>query len=179
MDRETGSIPRDLLEKYFKEDPRLIAAFEDQSIAVAQTIEVVDGAVTATTRLQDATVVTLSPNDELNNEFIMTGGDGTDLSVVPGSVKVDVDETVARVTNDSVTFVPPGHVTLFLPAEGTLISAEQPATLYAKTLDKPTFTAPVIINGLVTADTDAAAAAAGVPVHGLYLDGNHVCLRRT
>lgn len=174
--QEEVSIPRDLLEKYFKDDPRLIAAFENQSIAVAESVQVVEGQASATSRIQDATVVTLSPNEDFNNEFLLTRGEGTRLSILPGSVKVDVDETVARSEGNVMLIVPGGtggFVTLFLPASGNLVSDVEPAQLYNKTLNKP------IITGLVDCNTDEEAAAAGVPVNGMYRDGNVLCIRRT
>lgn len=173
------SIPRDLLGKYFKDDPRLIAHFEDQSLAVAQAVEVVDGTVTATDQLQDATVITLSANSVFNNEFLLINGDGTEREILPGTVSIKVDKTVARVSQYSATFVAPADVTLFLPVEGELLSTATPATVYNKTLVKPTLQSPVIIHGLNHYDTDAEAAAGGVPIDGLYRDGNVVCVRRT
>ena len=170
MDK-SSLIPRDLLGKYFGEDPRLIAAFEDQALAVAETVEIVDGTVGATNRLQDATVVTLSANEVFNNEFLLTPGDGTQLAVTAGKVAINVDQTVARVAQNSARFVPPAHVTLFLPATGTLVSDTAPAILYEKTLNKPS------MSGLVNANGDTSAAAAGVPIGGVYRDNTTLKIR--
>jgi hypothetical protein len=170
-DNQQLYVPRDLLAKYFADDPRLISHFEDQALAVAQTVEITGGNVSTTERLQDATVVTLSANADLNNEFLLSGGDGTKLAVTAGSVKVNVDETVARATGFTVTLAPPAHVTLGLPAEGTLISDTYPAVLYNKQLVTP------LLSGLINAATEAAAAAAGVPVGGMYRDGTTLKIR--
>lgn len=171
MSDQIHSIPRDLLEKYFEKDPRLISAFEAQSEAVETIMDPTTGAVQATSALQNATVITLSSNAVFNSEFILTNGDGTALEIAEGTVSIRVDDTVARTSGPKVTFVPPGPVTLGLPGEGTLISDAAPATLSQKTLDKP------LVPGLVDAVSQAAAAAAGVPMWGMYRDGNDLKVR--
>jgi|SRR6187399_3023076 len=173
MAEHEAFVSRDLLEKYFGEDPRLLSAFETQARLVAETAEVVGGNVTATSRLQDATVVTLSPNDDLTNEFLLSGGDGTKLAITAGSVKVNVNNTVARVTANSVKFVPPANITLGLPGEGTLISDTYAASLYNKQLVKP------LLSGLINAASNPDAAAAGVPIGGMYRDGTTLKIRLT
>lgn len=165
------SMPRDLLEKYFEKDPRLVAAFEDQSAAVEAVMDTATGTVQATDALQNATVITLSANAVFNNEFILTNGDGTALTISEGSVSIKVDSTVVRTSGPSVEFSPPGAVTLGLPANGTLVSDVAPAVLYAKTYDKP------ILQGLINAASPAAAASAGVPLWGMYRDGDVLHVR--
>ena len=142
-------VPRALLAKYFGEDPRLVRAFELQAEVVAGHDEILQVNVAATGELQDATVVTLSPNTALANEYVLTQGDGTALRVAPGSLKIDVDPTVARAPNYPVTLLAPVGVTLQLPAGGQLMSDTDAGPL-------------------VNAATDAAAAGAGVPVGGVY-----------
>lgn len=178
MAQEKGGIPRDLLEKYFRDDPRLIAALEEQSIAVTEAVEIADGAVSGTQRMQDATIVTLSQNEDLNNEFILKDGDGTTVTFVVGLVQIDVDKTVARAADNGVTFIAPAEVTLFLPVEGELTSNVAPQEMFNKNLNKPVLHQPVL-SGLVNADTDSEAAAAGVALYGMYRDGNVLCIRRT
>jgi len=168
--RQPNAIPRSLLEKYFGKDPRLISHFEDQSIAVQEVVDVSGGTVQATEALQNATVVTLSPNEVFNFEFLLTNGDGTKLNITAGSLKIDADDTVVRCTKP-LRIDPPGAAKLGAPGEGVLISDSWPATLYNKTLNKP------LLSGLVNANTDADAATAGVPLGGMYRDGNVVCVR--
>jgi hypothetical protein len=173
---QTHNIPRDLLGVYFSKHPRLIAHFENQALAVMDSKT---GIENATLSMDDATVITLSTNAGFTNEHVLSNGDGTAIVEEPGTVKIDVDNTVARTSGSSVIFQSSGDVNLGLPQSGTLISDSTPATLTSPSMNQPTMAGPVIINGLVTANTDADAATAGVPVHGLYLDGNHVCMRRT
>jgi len=170
-DDEQLYAPRDLLAKYFADDPRLISHFENQALAVAQVAEVTGGAVTATERLQDATVVTLSTNESLTNEFVLSSGDGTNLRIIAGHLAIDADDTVVRCEGGGVKLLAPANVTLLLPVEGTLVSDTAPAKLYSKTLDKPGMT------GLVDAVSNAAAAAAGVAIGGIYRDGTTLKIR--
>jgi len=170
-DRIAPAIPRDLLEKYFKDDPRLVSHFEEQSIAVQEVVDVSSGTVSATESLQNATVVTLSPNAVFNNEFVLTRGDGTKLRFVAGVIQIDADDTVVRCEGGGVKLLAPANVTLLLPVEGTLVSDTSPAKLYSKTLDKPGMT------GLIDAVSNAAAAAAGVAIGGIYRDGTTLKIR--
>jgi hypothetical protein len=167
---EYAGIPRDLLSKYFGKDPRLVSAFENQSIAVQTAYDATTGTVGATNALQDATVVTLSGNDVFNNEFILTAGSGIKLDIAEGTVTVKVDDsTVARCSGYGISFVPPGPgITLLLPIKGTLLSDQAPATLFQPKM-------PTLIN----AATQAEAAAAGVPLWGVYRDGNDLKVRNT
>jgi len=160
---DLNSIPRHLLEKYFGNDPRMVAAFENQSLAVQEATET---SVAATGALQDASVVSLSPNDALNNEYILGPGDGTTLTLTAGAVSVDVDASVARASGGVVTLVAPASVTLFLPAGGELLSSTVPAKL-----TQPSMT------GLANASSDANAAVAGVPVGGIYHNAGALRIR--
>jgi hypothetical protein len=157
------AIPRDLLAKYFGKDPRLVSAFEEQARTVLQNT---DDIVAATESLQDASVVTLSPNAAFGNEFILGNGDGTRIEPGPGAVTISVDDTVARSVGGKVTFTAPGAVNLALPVSGTLVSDTAPGRLY-----RPS------IAGLVAASSDSAAAAAGVPVLGVYHNGGALRIR--
>jgi hypothetical protein len=158
-DGQTHPIPRDLLGKYFGNDPRLISAFENQALAVMETATAIGGAT-------DATVVTLSPNAAFAGEFVLSNGDGTVIASEPGQVAVDVDSTVARSNGPKVTFQPPGAVVLGLPTRGTLLSDAAPSVLYH----------PSMV-GLVNASSDSAAAAAGVAVGKVYHNGGDLRIR--
>jgi hypothetical protein len=142
-------VPRELLAKYFGQDPRLLNAFEAQAQVVAEHSDVLSNSVAATGALNDATVVTLSKNDAFDHEYVLTPGDGTDLNITSGSLKIDVDPTVVRSGGPQVTLNAQATVTLALPHAGTIIS------------DKDS-------GALVAAANDAAAASAGVPIGGIY-----------
>jgi hypothetical protein len=145
-------FPRDLLAKYFANHPRLLHAFESQAQAVGESQA---ASVAATDALDAATVLTLSPNAAFSNEYVLGPGDGTEIEATPGRAKINVDDTVARATGGKVVFQAPADVVLSLPNQGTLLSDAEPMN------------APRIV-GLVNAASDAAAAAAGVPVSGIY-----------
>ncbi|PYJ10822.1 MAG: hypothetical protein DMF06_05310 [Verrucomicrobia bacterium] len=155
-------VRRDLLARYFGNDPRVLAAFEDQALTVQANSEALESTVAATTNLQDASVVTLSANEALTNEFRLVPGDGTELEVTAGLLKINCDDSVVRCEGGAVRLMAPAPVTLFLPVEGELLSNTFPATVYNKVLDKPK------LQGLANAASDAAASAAGVPVGGVY-----------
>ena len=145
-------FPRDLLEKYFGRDPRLVRAFEEQANSVQETQA---GTVAATQSIEQATVVTLSPNAAFANEYVLRDGDGTRVLAPPGVLQIDVDESVARALNFAVEFEAPGVVRLGLPAEGTLVSDVAPAVMSQKNLNAPR------LSGLTNAASDAAAACRG------------------
>lgn len=138
-------IPRHLLEKHFAGDQRMILAMEQQS-------QTVNGSVEATAALKDATVIVLSPNGDFANERVLHLGPGIQMEVTDDAVKLSVDSVVFS-QNYPVTLVARGTTTLLLPLSGELVSSIKPR------IDPSTLGAYV---------DDAAAAAAGVPVGGLY-----------
>src|SRR5438105_2690289 len=70
-------IPRHLLEKYFGDDPRMVAAMEEQS----QAVETSTAAVAATDALKDATVIVLSPNGDFTNERVLEWDEGIEVEL--------------------------------------------------------------------------------------------------
>jgi hypothetical protein len=154
------------LEQFFGNNPRLLAAFEEQASAV----ESVTTGVEETSALKDATVIVLSANGDFTNERVLEIGDGIDVQVTDTTVVFSVKD-VARTQDFGVTFVPPAEVELFLPPEGTLVAAEVAATLFKKTLDAPK------LASLGNFANDAAAAAGGVPVTGVYRNGSVLMIR--
>lgn len=157
---------REDLAQFFGSNPRLMRAFEDQSIAVQDATEGVE----ATSALKDATVIVLSPNGDFANERVLEIGDGIDIDITDTAVRFSVKD-VARTADFGVTFIPPAEVELFLPPEGTLVAAEIETVLLKKTLDAPKLT------GLGNYANDAAAAAGGVPVTGVYRNGSALMIR--
>lgn len=139
------TIPRYLLAKHFAGDERMIRAMEDQSKTVS------DG-VASTSALADATVIVLSANGDFTNERVLEVGDGIAIEITDSTVKFSV-ENVAMALNYPVTLLAKGPTNLILPLNGTLLNAE----------------APVLnMTNLAAYANDAAAAAAGVPIGGLY-----------
>jgi len=162
-------IPRDLLAKYFGDDPRLMAAFEDQSIAVAETSEAVGVQKEATDALQDAYFLTLSPNSTLPNERVLEAGPG--ISLADDGANLTIGSAIVVQGGFNVTFTAVAGVNLNLPANGTLATIEGDETLSNKALS-----APRLISLGDYAD-DIAAAAAGVPVGGVYRTGSALKVR--
>jgi hypothetical protein len=139
------TIPRYLLDKHFAGDNRMIRAMEDQS-------KVVTDGVAATSALADATVIVLSPNGDFTNERVLQVGDGIKVEITDDTVTLSV-ENVAMTQGYPVTLIAQGLTELVLPAVGTLVSNTNPQ---------------VDVSTLGAYANDAAAAAAGVPVGGLY-----------
>lgn len=157
---------RDDLAQFFGNNPRLLRAFEDQSIAVQDAAE----SIGATAALKDATVIVLSANGDFTNERVLEIGDGIDVEITDTAVRLSVKD-VARTQDFGVTFVPPAEVELFLPPEGTLVAAEIETTLLKKTINAPK------LSGLGNYANDAAAAGGGVPVTGMYRNGSVLMIR--
>jgi hypothetical protein len=118
---------------------------EDQSQSVT------DG-VAATSALADATVIVLSPNGDFTNERVLQVGDGIAMEITDDAVILSV-QNVALTQAFPVTFLAQGLTNLVLPVAGTLVSSDSPT---------------VDVNTLGAYTDDTAAAAAGVPVGGLY-----------
>lgn len=159
----TNIINRDLLAVAFPQQPRIQRAFEDQAIAVADTVNATVQAVEATEALQDATYLTLSANTALANERVLALGGGLSGLTETGRFTLSLNSTVARVSGPySVSFVPDGDCTLFLPLTGTLATRAGVEVLSNKTLTSPK------VSGIGDYADDAAAALGGVPVGGIY-----------
>lgn len=141
------TIPRWLLAKHFAGDERMIRAMEDQSATV-------ETGVAATSALKDATVIVLSPNGDFTNERVLEVGDGIAMEITDQTVKLSVNN-VAISQGYPVLLIAQGLTRLILPLSGTLVSGENPV---------------VDVTTLGAYANDAAAAAAGVPKGGLYLN---------
>jgi hypothetical protein len=150
------TIPRYLLEKHFAGDLRMIRAMEDQSQAVT------DG-VAATSALQDATVIVLSPNGDFTNERVLEVGDGIKVEITDDTVKLSV-QNVAMVNGYPVTLNANSPANLILPVGATLVAGEYPM---------------FDVSTLGNYANDAAAAAGGVVVGQAYRNGSTFCVRVT
>lgn len=159
---------REDLAQFFGSNPRLMRAFEDQSAAVEEATN----SLAATIAMKDATVIVLSANGDFTNERVLEVSDDIDVEVTATTVKLTVKK-VARTEDFGVTFVPPAQVLLFLPPDGTLVSAESPALLENKTFRAPFLAA--IPNHV----DDAAAAAGGVGITQVYRNGSVLMVRVT
>lgn len=148
--------------------PRLLRAFEDQASAVEDaTSNVAD-----TQALKDATVIVLSANGDFTQERVLEVSDDIEMEITDTTLKLKV-KNVARTQDFGVTLIPPAEVELFLPPNGTLVSAEAPAILENKSLVAP------LLADIPNFANDAAAAAGGVDVAQVYRNGSVLMVRVT
>jgi len=170
------TLNRDALTRALNGDRRLVAAFEQQAIAVGETQDAVTVQADATEALQDATVLTLSPNGALTNERVLKLGDGVRAIDDGTYLTLFVDDRFAHVAGGfRVDLTAQGDTAVVLPLGGMLATVDGEETLTNKTLD-----AAVLVAAILNASeyaTDAAAAAGGVPVGGLYLKAGAVFRR--
>lgn len=165
------TLNREALTKALNGDRRLVTAFEQQAQAVTETQEATSLQVDATQALQDATVLVLSPNATLTNERVLKLGDGV-RAVDDGTyLTLSVDDRFAHVAGGfRLDLTTQADTVLVLPLEGILATVGGVETLANKTL------ASAILTASEYAD-DAAAAAGGVAVGGLYLKAGAVFRR--
>lgn len=156
------SLRRDLLAAAFNGDERLIRAFEEMGEAAEASQNTLETTVGATGALQDAYVLTLSPNDVFTNERIFTAGDGIALDNDGELLTVTVTGR-AKALNYDINLIAEGETTLNVPLEAAhLIGDVNPSG---------------VIPGSYA--SDAAASAGGVPVGGLYHNGGALRIRLT
>lgn len=168
MTDTTFFIDREELSRVF--NPRAAMMFEEMQRRVASTEETVDANLGETGALMEAAFVTLSPNTELPNEYVLGVGEGLRLEVGSGTVSLFSD--APRVNGGHrLEFLVSGPSVVAVPLGGILATRDNPETLKNKTLDAPK------LSGLVNAADDVAAASAGVPVEGVYRNGSVVQVR--
>lgn len=152
---------RDALARHFGNDHRTIAALEQLFDEVEANGAKLASTADATDELNDATVLTLSPNATLNNERVLqldAGLDADDDGIFLTLKLV----SVARTEGFGVTFIADGDSELIVPLAGTVLVAEH-----------------IGAQLLGNFANDAAAAAGGVPIEGLYRNGSVLMVRVT
>ncbi len=167
-----SDILRADLAQFFGINPRLLRAFEKQAADVEKNTEGLATTAEATTRLQDAGVLVLAPNAEFQNERVLKLGRG--LSAVDDGqyLTLRTSDTVPLVNNGfTVFFTVAGNAALVLPLTGTLATLANPETLSNKTLAAPK------LDGVANYADDAAAAAGGVPIGGVYRTASALKIR--
>jgi hypothetical protein len=154
------SITREDLARAFPNQPRLWRAFEELFFASAANTEAVTTGTAATQALADATIITLSTNEALNNERV--------LAVDPSAFSLtDTGATIVLALIDRVQSTGGFRCVLNLEADTNL--------------DLPSFgrLATTDLGGETYAD-DAAAAADGVIVGDMYRKtGGTIAWRQT
>jgi hypothetical protein len=165
------TLPRELLAQALG-NPRLVSAFEQQAQAVSETQQQGAENVAATSALQDATFVTLSPNDTLTGERVLEVGPGISIEITADKVKLNVSDEVPHVQGGFPVYLTAQNpVNLVLPQSGTVATRSEPEVLSNKTLQAPRLAT------IGSFADDAAAAAGGVPVGGVYRTGSALKVR--
>lgn len=135
--------------------PKLLRFFEDLFSAGADAASNASGALTATTAIQNATVLTLSPNAALNNERVVTF-DPAGFAVVDtgpnGTLTVSLFSVAQTNGGYPVTFNAVSETHIDVPSSGTMLTTANAGSTI--------FPGPYA--------SDAAAATAGVPLNGTY-----------
>lgn len=168
------TLRRDILQKYFGEDPSFILALEDQSDRLDEVETVTTANVAATDTIRNATYVTLSANAELPNETVLAFGKGIGFDLIDGQVVIRISANVPySASGHLINFVTAGDSNLGLPLSGTLATLAGAETLSSKTLSAPK------VSEIGDYADDTAAAAAGVPVGGVYRTGSALKVRVT
>lgn len=168
---EAPIFRRDDLAQFFGSNLRLMTAFEDQATVVAESSEASTAAVAATDAMKDATVVVLSANGDFTNERVLRLEDGLEIDDTdPAFVTIRLNH-VARTANHDVTLIVAGDSEVEFPISGKVATREGIETFQNKTLDQPS-----VIN-LGNYANDAAAAAGGVPLWGMYRNGSALMVR--
>ena len=165
-------IERWLLEQAFPGNNRLVSAFEEQSEMVASLEVARQSQAEATDSATQATYITASANAELPNERVFQTGIGLTVTDEDGILRVSVTQEVAQVTSGfTVTFSSTAPAAIVVPPRGVMATTANIETLSNKTLEAPKYT------GLGNYANDAAAAAGGVEIGEMYLNGSAAMVR--
>ena len=162
------TLSRDALTKALNGDRRLVQAFEQQAQVITENQEATSLQVEATQALQDATVLVLSPNATFNNERVLKLGEGITATDDGTYLTLSVNDRFAHVAGGfRAELTAQGDTNVVLPLDGVLATLDGYEELTNKTLTGAVLAA-AILNAAEYA-SDAAAAAGGVAVGGLYL----------
>lgn len=164
-------VLRSELARAFPDQPRLVAAFEEQFAVVKSVADSPVSLAEATTALADGTFIVLSANEALTSERILMPGNGVTLSADESTVTISVEAPVLE-GGHPATFNVFGSTVLSLPLAGFLATRAGIETLSNKTLSAAKY-------GDGTFANDAAAAAGGVPLSGIYFNGTALTVRTT
>lgn len=163
-------VLRSELARAFPDQPRLVAAFEEQFAVVKSVAENPVTLAEATTALTDGTFVTLSPNEALNNERVLTAGPGVTLEADDATLTISINAPSLS-GGHPATFDVFGPTSLSLPLSGVLATRGGVETFTDKTLSAPK------LADLGNYANDVVAAAGGVPLGGIYHDAGALRVR--
>lgn len=140
-------------------NPKVVLAFEQLFSAVVENTTALTTGAAATGAINDATVLTLSPNDTFTNERVVAAGQGIRLNDTGSALVISMLANIAMNGTSRLTFNLIADASLSVIQSGTVMVKENP------------------VANLGNYANDAAAAGGGVPVGGLYRNANAVQIR--
>lgn len=168
----TDTLNRKMLGEMFPGNPRFVRAMEAQAQAVDSATEGISTQAQATDAMQDASVLVLAPNGSFQGERVLQVGTGLKGVDDGATLTLKTSTRVPLSSGDfALLFVLEGDTTVAIPLTGRLATVENAETLKNKTLEAPK------LSGLGDYVDDAAAAAGGVPVGGIYRTGSALKVR--
>ena len=166
------SYTRQMLNRWFGGDERMIRAMEDQQLKVEKATDGLQTTATSTERIEAASVLVLASNNAFTNERVLALGAG--ISGIDDGTKLTLQTSIAVPIvggGYSVNITAVGNSNIRIPLTGTLATVGNAETLGNKTLTAPK------IGGIADYATDVAAAAGGVPINGLYHNAGAIRIR--
>lgn len=161
----------------FLPDARAQQRFDLMQRTVTETKDTVTTNVSDTKTIREAAYLTLSANAELPNERVFRWGAGLTLTIGNDTATLKLTTEVPRSSGGyTITLVGEGDSSVAVPLTGRLATTQNSETLENKTLVAPSLSAPKI-TGLGDYANDAAAAAAGIPVGGVYRTASALMIR--
>jgi hypothetical protein len=165
-------MTRKALANLLGDNPRLLRAFEAQADAIDTNAANLSTTAQATDDLNQATVLVLSSNTAFQNERVLELGVGLSGQDIDGKLKLRTSDTIPKINGGFKLFLTvAGDTVLLLPLTGTVATTGNIETLAKKTLNAPK------ISGIADYADDAAAAAGGVPVGGIYRTASALKIR--
>ena len=168
------TLNRKLLGEVFPDNPRVVRAMEAQAQAVDAATDGLSTQAQATELIQDASVIVLAPNGPFQGERVLQLGQGLSGEDDGTNLTLQTSSKVPLVAGDFTLFITlAGNSTVSIPLTGILATTANIETLTNKTLAAPK------LSGLGDYADDAAAAAGGVPVGGVYRTASALKMRVT
>lgn len=142
----TSPLTRDDLSRLFPNNLKAVIAFEQLFLRLGAATQAITSGVAATDALNDATIVTLSPNNTLNNERVLAV-DSSFMTITDtgGSVVLGLLYSIAATYGYRLELGLVGDTQVTIPYSGTMLTS-----------------------GIGVYADDAAAAAGGVGVGEFY-----------
>ena len=168
-----SSLPRDILSRALGGDLRAIRAFEAEAAMSEEAATRLASNIDATETINDATVLVLSANEAFANERVLQVGVGISAKDDGSTLTLFVNDQVPHVLGGFVLNLTATQDTqVQVPYRGLLATADQPETLFQKTLQAP------MLSGVTEYATEEAAVAANLPAGTVYTVQGFLKLRQ-